>query len=232
MATKQIDTLKRGFPVDEMPNHQHRIFCLAMLASKGCKPTEAARVAGYKNASVTASKLMKLPHVRAFLGKMQYEREQELKMDGRRILLEVQYCALRDAKDLVDENGLIVENIQDLEPEIRRCIDGIEQKVSTDKYGTVTVETKLKLVPKLGAIELAAKHFGLISPDNHRHEHQHVHINWDDLAESTNSPIDPVEAKIAEVQDARTLVPGTDDGKRRLDNGRENSSGNGSSGGE
>lgn len=130
----------------------------------------AAIRAGYpaKTAAVRASKLLKHPVIKAFLGKQERLDAEKLGLTRERILLELACLALRDPIDLCDEDGMIrIDDLRKLPSQIRRCIDGIKVKQTTDSDGNMSQMAELKLAPKTPAVELALKHFGLLMPEKH-----------------------------------------------------------------
>ena len=194
MSTTLIKSRKYGANINKLTQGQ-QMFCLEMLANKGMNATDAARLAGYKQPGVAANKLLKTKAIAAILGKLKRERIERLKMDGDRILKEIEYCALRDPLDLCDESGqIIVNNLADIPEHMRRCIDSLEITRYTDaETGDTRDVIKLKLVSKLGALEMAAKHFGLLTE---KHDIQHS-IDWNPLYNSNKDILDTISEEIA-----------------------------------
>lgn len=69
--------------------------------------------------------------------------------------------------DITQFAGLTVEELKELPPDLRRCIQSIDVTNHTDKHGNDIGQTvKLKLVPKLDSMKELAKHIGYYSVDN------------------------------------------------------------------
>lgn len=171
MGTSLITERQRGADIDRLPSQQQN-FVRELLSSQMFSPADAARKAGYKRPSNAAYRLMQKPEIQAALGKAQRLRNEELKIDAARVLRELYYIAFRDPLQLCDETGrLRIDDMSQIPEEMRRCIDGIKVKQTRtrrdDDAGTETVEQEieLKLVGKLGALELLAKHLGMLMPN-------------------------------------------------------------------
>jgi hypothetical protein len=90
------------------------------------------------------------------------------------VLQQLWFCVTRNADDFVDaETGLLTTDIKKMSSRAKACIDGIEQvtKRWTDENGEEQSETttKVKLTPKLGAVDLAMKHKGLFAAQQVEH---------------------------------------------------------------
>lgn len=158
--------------------------------------TDAARKAGYKQPNVTSAKLMANPLIAKQIDEAQRQGLEKLELSRDALLRELANCALRDVADLCDERGAIItDDLRKLPERVRRCIDGIKQRVTTDQNGNQTVTTELKLSPKIAAIELAMKHFGMLKPVEHNVKMQ---FDWDALYEdrSMESVADPFAERI------------------------------------
>jgi len=145
--------------------------------------TRAAKDAGYKHPHVAGCKLLKHPLVKRYLGKLEQETQERFEATKEEIIEHLSHCATRDAKQLFDENGILVLNhqvingevegstIHDLPEQITVAIDSVKQKVRRWVEGEdeiEEVETELRLVSKASAIEMAMKHKGLFAPDSTR----------------------------------------------------------------
>ncbi|MCK9569356.1 terminase small subunit [Candidatus Pacearchaeota archaeon] len=131
--------------------------------------TRAAIAAGYskKTASVKGCQLLKKPDIIRVVKQFQKEDLAKCQLTREEILLQLYYCATRSASDFCDENGRIITDVHRLDKRAQNTIDGIEQTVSYDQEGNEVVRTKLRLVPKAEAINMALKHMGLYAPDKH-----------------------------------------------------------------
>jgi phage terminase small subunit len=155
--------------------------------------TKAAKAAGYKpgNASQQGAKLMSNPIINRVIGVRERKHGEEQDLKGSDVILQLFYCVTRNARDYVDEDGKIVTNVNELNDRACAAIDGIEQDVRII-YGPdgeivgEQIKTKLKLVPKASAIDMAMKHKGLFDPEIER---EALELPWDKLyADGSNDP--------------------------------------------
>jgi len=172
----------------------------------------AAREAGYKgkdkSLGVMACKVLARPRVAALIGKLRREQLAELELSRREILEQLYYLATRSGTDFVDEKGILIENINDLPKRAQEAIDGIEQEITTITYDDGSevqkVKTKLRLVPKATALDMAMKHKGMFAAE--KHDHRVMVLDWDALLQGPNGKPkhngedDPIERKILEVE--------------------------------
>lgn len=202
MGTTLIQERQSGSRLSKLSDQQ-RVFVAELLADDLFSPTEAARRAGYKNPPQAANKLLKNPTVAAALGKSLRQRLERCELKSDALLRELAASVNRDPLDLCDEDGtLITDDLRKLPEHIRRCIDSIKCRQQFDKDGNVVGQTiELKLTPKLQAIELAMKHFGLLKPIEHSIK---MSVDWDRLYEDRSSePVaDPIAERIASVTQA------------------------------
>lgn len=186
-------TARRNRQPDGLTDKQRRFVAEYLLTLNA---TDAARKAGYKQPNVTSAKLMANPLIAKQIGEAQRQGLEKLELSRDALLRELANCALRDVADLCDENGTIItDDLRKLPERVRRCIDGIKQRVTTDQSGNQTVTTELKLSPKIAAVELAMKHFGMLKPIEHNVKMQ---FDWDALYEdrSAESVADPIAERI------------------------------------
>jgi phage terminase small subunit len=178
---------------DGLTDKQHRFVAEYLLTLNA---TDAARKAGYKQPNVTSAKLMANPLIAKQIDAAQRRGLEKLELSRDALLRELSCCALRDVADLCDERGTIItDDLRKLPESVRRCIDGIKQRVTTDQNGNRTVTTELKLSPKIAAVELAMKHFGMLKPVEHS---VRVQVDWDKLYRdhSTVTSCDSIEDRI------------------------------------
>lgn len=166
-----------------------------------CKGADAARRAGYsdKSAAETAGKLLNHPVVKAAIAKRQMFLAKDFTITSRDVLRQLIYALTRDAIDFCDkETGHMITDIRRLPARARACIDGVEQEVTVlhDSKGQPIgqrIKTKLKLVSKAKAIEMAMQHKGLFKPTNS--SSQKVDVDWDAIADDNRTnPIDEIIA--------------------------------------
>lgn len=157
----------------------------------------AAKAAGYKHPAVAACKLLnakRYPLVARAIGAARRRDLEDLALTRENILRELAYCLFRDPVDLCNKDGRIaINDLRELPPRVRRCIDGIKCKQYTLGDGTVVQEIELKLVGKLGCIEMAMKHKGLLGIEKHEVK---MGVDWDSLLGSEEKTIDLTEQEI------------------------------------
>ena len=158
-----------------------------------CQGTKAAIRAGYppKSAGVMASKLLSHPLVSQALGNIKRQQLEAIDLRREEIVEQLYYAVTRDVRDMVDENGEVLA-IPDMPKRMRCMIDGFEQEVFVDaETGDRRIKTKVKLSPKLGAIDAGMKYRALYAPE--RHEHAVVNVDWESLYDEEPSLATKVE---------------------------------------
>jgi len=161
MKANRLQPTKHGARLNKLNAKQH-LFVSHLLASEDFNATQAARMAGYKNPSCVATKLLKNKAICAQVGKKLKERQDALQITDRRVLRELASIAFFDPINLFTKDGML-KDIVDIDERSRRAISGIDVKTTIDQQGNTRVETKLKLCNKLGALELAGKHLGMFT---------------------------------------------------------------------
>ncbi len=166
----------------------------------------AVKAAGYswKNnsqASVMACRLLKKKHIADMVGKLRRETVEKLELDREEVLKQLFYLATRSGADFVDDDGHIITDLRKLPERACQAVDGIEQDITTTTYddgSTIErVKTKLKLVGKGGAIDMAMKRFGLYAPQEVEGQLT-VKLPWDQLVQGPNGEADLIESRIVE----------------------------------
>ena len=115
------------------------------------------------------------------------------------IVAELSNIALKDLIELCDEKGNIQCDLRKIPANARRWIDGIEVDQTLSKSGKIIGQKiKLKLVPKMQAIEYLMKHFGMFAPDKTEMKHS---IDWDSMYDQ-NKPdgLDVIEGEINKIE--------------------------------
>lgn len=211
--------IQRNFDPMKLTGRQRRFVMEYCVDGNG---NAAARRAGYQgNVSVAVSKLLNNPVVKAAIAKRQMYLAKDLTVKSKDVLKQLIYALTRDAMDFCDkETGQMITDIRRLPPRARACIDGVEQEVTVlhDSKGQPIgqrVKTKLKLVPKAKAIEMAMEHKGLFKPNNGATEK--VEVDWDAISQDNQSnPIDEIIADPmkyltarAKAVEARVVEPST-----------------------
>ena len=160
MSSKLIQPSKRGADINRL-TAQQRVFVEALLNDPSFRPGLAAKAAGYKQPSTAASKLMNDKVVAAYIGKELYLRSQRNEVTADAVLRGLANIAFFNVHSVLDENGNI-KNLQDVDEDAAYAIESIEMTTREDQYGNVTTNTRLKFHSKMGALELLAKHLGML----------------------------------------------------------------------
>lgn len=187
-SIKDVLNRKEGLKLTD----KQRVFVAEYLVDRD--PKRAAIEAGYSVATAGAQggKLLKHPLIAKMIRSCVDTILDKTEFRAEDVLQELAYCALRDPIDLCDENGILVTDLRLLPKRMRRTIDSIKQTVviRTDEDGNQhkTVTNELKLVPKLGAIDAAMKHFGLYAPTKVEGE-VNVNLNWDEFYKCPVKPV-------------------------------------------
>ena len=161
----RTDIVKRGpkkSKIEGLTDQQWRFVQEYIVHWNGA---ESARIAGYANPGVASSKLLKNPTIQRYIAS---EKMKILKSTGIRAeeaIMQLWYALTRTAEDFADEEGKLITDVSQLNARARASIDGIEQTVTTyttsDGDVREEIKTKLKLIPKAQAIDMAMKHKGL-----------------------------------------------------------------------
>lgn len=161
----------------------------------------AAIAAGYdkKGASVRAHNLLKTPIIQRIIKRFREEDLLRVELTREEVLSQLLYCVTRSGEDFVDEDGRILSNIRDLPRRVLNSIDGIEQTVTVTPEGDERVRTKLKLVPKAEALNMAMKHIGLYAPEQ-KNVVVSAGLDFNKLVRE-DVPQDTIEAELGEAND-------------------------------
>lgn len=125
-------------------------------------PCVAAVKAGYSKPM--GKKLLANPIIAKMIAYEDQKTCEKLELSREEILLQLYYCVTRNAADFCDEDGKIITDVRFLSERARNTIDSIEQDVYYDMEGNQCLKTRLKLVPKATALDMAMKHKGLFAP--------------------------------------------------------------------
>ncbi len=120
----------------------------------------AARRAGYAEGSAkqTASNLLTNPYVHAEVARLARDRSERVQFTADDVLRESAQLAMTTMADLVDEDGFIPGDLQDVSNDVLKCVQEVTQEVVTTPDGRQGVRTKIKLYDRLKALALAGKH--------------------------------------------------------------------------
>ena len=196
--TTVTELRERGADLGRLKSDKMRRFVLEHLIDHSKKA--AAIRAGYpeKSAGAMATKLLKNPIIKAYLGKIEREDVERLDLDREEVLRQLWYALTRKVTDFVDKNGEI-KNPNKMSERAQNVIDGLEQEVFIDaETGNRRIKTKLRLSSKVSAIDMAMKHKGLFAPVEGKMLHQ---LDWDSLltkGKIVDAESCPVERRLLE----------------------------------
>lgn len=153
--------------LSKLPAKQ-RMFVQYLMEDPDFSVTAAAKRAGYAHPSQMGYKLLRKDPIRKALGLAMKARIDRSNLNADRVLEELGHCALRDPLDLCDEDGkIIVDDLKKIPEGMRRAIDGVKVRkrdiIRDGEFMGQEVIYELKLVPKLGALDLLMKHLGMTS---------------------------------------------------------------------
>lgn len=128
--------------------------------------TKAAIRAGYSipSATVSASRLMKDPRVRAAIEEGQAERAKRMGITQDRVLQELMLIAFGNPKDALskDEDGKITINLDNLTREYAAALGEVTVQIEEGKNKTKRTKfTAVKPSDRLVALEKLGKHLGM-----------------------------------------------------------------------
>jgi len=164
--------------------------------------SRAAKAVGYAAncARTRGTKLLSNPKIQAALKVVMNKTAKENELTREKIIEQLKFCALRDFKDFVDEEGNLLP-IRKMSKSARCAIDGYKQRTKTfvndNGEEITTVETELKLVPKAAAIDMGMKHFGGYAAEKHEIKHS---VDWDALYDDSSKHGDPLEEQITQIE--------------------------------
>lgn len=197
-TTKHRKTAPKSKSYNKLTGQQKQ-FILYLLESKDLNVSEAASRAGYSAPDQAGAKLMRNPIVAAEVQYALSQRALRAEVTADRILQEVDNAALRDPVDLADpETGQIeVSDLRKIPESIRRCIDGLKVKQTINRNGEPVQTIELKLIPKLGALELAMKHRGMLDlVGMQKPKDTTVKFDWNELYGKPDFTDDPVQQRL------------------------------------
>lgn len=148
------------------PNAQQQRFVEAYLIHLDAG--KAAEEAGYsrKNRHSVGYQLMQNPVVREAIEEAKGERTRRTAVDADAVLLELVSMATADPEDLLDEHGA-VRPLAEIPVGLRKMIASLDVEERWESVGKERVMVgfvkKIRLWPKERALDLLAKHLGLVS---------------------------------------------------------------------
>jgi phage terminase small subunit len=158
-------------------NPRQTTFCHEYLLDFNGK--QAAIRAGYAPfaAEVTASRLLRNAKVGAYIEYLRREQSARLEIDADRVVLEAARLAFSDIRDTMTwtDRGMVLKDSEELTDDAARAIMSYKEKrrVIAGRNGAddiLDIEREVKFHPKLPAIELLAKHLGLLTRDGDRNQ--------------------------------------------------------------
>lgn len=127
--------------------------------------SDAAKRAGYapNSAKVTASRLLTKPEIKAAVESKRAKQIESTDLTAARVLEELRRVAFSDLRTLFDEKGDL-RPLHTLTADQAACIAGVEVVIKNAKAGDGVTDTvhKIKIWDKPKALEMLAKHFGLL----------------------------------------------------------------------
>ena len=180
---------------------------------KGKTIADAARNAGYslKCPGEVGGKLMKLPLVRAAVESRLNALKAANALSPQRILEELRRIALFDYSACFDSNGKMLP-IHQLPPEARACIASVEtRRINLESGDGQTDEvTRVRLVDKTKALDMLAKHLGLLTD---KVEHSGTLVIRHELY--TGQPVTPTLPRHTDVIDVSPIQSDSTDDKQK-----------------
>lgn len=168
MSTKSLEYKNKGSRLKKL-NVKQKAFCEEMAASVDFSPSEAARKAGYKDPYQSGHWLMRKPEIQAYLGKVLKERMKRRQLVADDVLDHLRNALFLDPLSLFDYNpdgSFSVKSLEDVPPEVRRCITKLKCKTRENLHGEIETYLEIELMSKDAAMTNALKHLGLMNADN------------------------------------------------------------------
>jgi phage terminase small subunit len=160
---------------------------------------KASLTVGYKNPNKTAERLLKNRKIIRAIGNQQRKTIEKHMITRDEIVSELSNIALRDLIELCDKDGNIQCDLREIPARARRWIDSIDVDQTLSKSGKIIGQKiKLKLVPKMQAIEYLMKHFSMFAPDKAEVKHS---IDWDGMYEQKPDGLDAIEGEISKIEE-------------------------------
>jgi Terminase small subunit len=190
---------------------QQKIAVEALLASPDYDMTEACRQAGYKNPAASAAQMWKSPLVRKLVARRSQQRMAPFQLEQPRVLLELMRVSFLDPRKIIDPATGQLLHLKDMDADTAAAIASIKvtkrvisRAKEDDPEGVDEDEqtTEVRFVPKLGGLEMLAKHVGIL-----KELAPQMNVNilngdfWDGLAKQVSAANeDAVERKLAEAK--------------------------------
>lgn len=179
-ATKKKAVTKKTTAGKTFPKAQarHKTFVEEYL--KDFNGTRAYGViypnANYNTARAESSKYLRKPDVKAYLDKRLEERKQECRVDQEYIRRKI--MLILESDYVGTTQYLTKEEIDQLDPEVRKLIQGYDLNKNNKTYRDGTYEEsesyKVKFMSKDGALERLSKHLDFYAADNSKNVNLNV----------------------------------------------------------
>jgi hypothetical protein len=158
----------------------------------------AMKEAGYrgsdKNLGITAVKLLKDPKVCAALAEIGTKLDASM-LNVENLATQLARMVFRNMAAFTDDEGYLTIPLGKLPEDIQQCVEGWEIDRSIDsETGDVTEKIKVKLVPKIKAMELAMKWKGMLQGVTINNNN--LNVNGFDWGQFYEGPKDIVEDRI------------------------------------
>lgn len=163
---------------------------------------EAARLAGMGSPGQYGPRLLKKKRISRVIFLMDQERNKKAEVSIEMFLEQLYYLSTREVGEFFDDDGKPIEP-KDLPKRAAACVDGFTVFEKVDKKTGEVVSRKIdyKLSPKQPALDLVARHKGLIAAVKHQVQGEIKHtLDYEKLfSGDTNNKVlhlDPVEYMI------------------------------------
>ncbi len=126
--------------------------------------TQAAIRAGYSEdtARSQGQRLLTNVDIQECIQAAMDKRSNRTEITADRVLEEIARIAFLDIRQAFDDEGNL-KAIKDMPEDVARSIGGLDHQVIGDKDSQIGVTSKIKLIDKKGALELAGKHLKLFT---------------------------------------------------------------------
>lgn len=171
--TLQVKELHKNF-IDEWFNNGYNAVKAIQTVNPGIS---------YSYANTLSRSILKAKNIQPYIEQKRSELKEATGIQTEQVLKELITYAYSDATDYV---GLTKEELRELPPEVRRCIQGTSTKRRTfkDNKGNTTIDEviTIKLIDKVKAIEMINKHIGFYEEDNKQKKSINIEsLNTDQL---------------------------------------------------
>lgn len=151
----------------ELSNEKHELFCREFL--KDLNVVQAMIRAGYADTTAKRNgyKTFQREDVQARIAELKDERNERLDNDGDAVLSELCKVAFSNVADMLEGGGhdVWIKDLSELSDAQRAAIMTIEARPGTEE---VPGMFKVRLHPKVAALQLLMQHHGLLTKDESR----------------------------------------------------------------